>query len=104
MALLRKWWGRSCKNLGIEGVSLNPGTRHSSLPDVAEKYGYQTAKDLSGHTTSKSLDRYLVLNREGKKDLHSYVRSDKEKVKDFDPSKNGKLLDLKDKGSRGRGI
>ena len=95
MALLKKWWGRSCKNLGIEGVSLYPGTRHSTLTDVAEKYGYQTAKDLSGHTTSKSLDRYLVLPREGKKDLYSYVRSGKEKVKVFGGSKYTQVIDLK---------
>jgi len=96
-ALLNSWWKIACKNLGVEGVPLYPGTRHSTLTDINEKYGYEAAQDQSGHTTREALKRYLVRNRDSKKALYSYARRGKEKVKDFYPSPGNKVVDIIDK-------
>lgn len=96
-SLLKKWWRRACKNLGIEGVPIYPGTRHSTLSDVSERFGYEAARQLSGHTTSKSLDHYIIPNQDAKKDLYAYARSGKDQVKDFEGKNKSKVVDFKDK-------
>ncbi len=54
---LAQWWNRACVNLGIKGVPLYPGTRHSSLTEYLRKHGYEGARMASGHYTNTALDR-----------------------------------------------
>jgi integrase len=67
---LYTWWRRACKNLGVEGVPLYPGTKHSSVialgdtstPEEIKKYG-------TGHETNKAFDRYFQVDGKKKRDL-----------------------------------
>ena len=69
-AYLRKWWKRACENLGVEGVPLYPGTKHSSVialgetctPEEIKKYG-------TGHQTNKAFDRYFQVDAKKKREL-----------------------------------
>ena len=54
------WWDRACKNLGVEGVDLYGGTKHT----VATALGkYLSPEEIkrggTGHTTNKAFDRYF---------------------------------------------
>ena len=45
---LYKWWKRACANLGIEGVDLYGGTRHSSTVAARSVLTYEETKTLTG--------------------------------------------------------
>lgn len=58
---LRGIWNEACKNLGIEGVSLYPGTKHSSVTAL-NKMGY-SPEDIQANATghlSSAFKRYLM--------------------------------------------
>lgn len=55
---LYKWWKKACKNLGIEGLDLYGGTRHSSVRALAEKFTPEQIKRV-GWKTNKAFERYL---------------------------------------------
>ena len=96
-ALLGSWWNKACKNLEVEGVPLYPGTRHSTLSDIADKYGEEAAQEQSEHTTSKAFKKYIAGNKESKKHFYAYARSGKEKVKNFGGQKVSQISEFKDK-------
>ena len=56
---LYKWWVRACNKLGIEGVDLYGGTRHSTLTALGEFLSPEEVKRGSLHKTNKALERYL---------------------------------------------
>jgi integrase len=53
------WWKRACKNLGIEGVDLYGGTRHSSAVAARSFLTYEETKTLTGHSTNTAFERYF---------------------------------------------
>jgi integrase len=57
-----KWWKKACKNLGIKGVDLYGGTRHSTVTALREVFSPEEIR-RSGtlHTTNKAFDRYLQI-------------------------------------------
>ncbi len=69
------YWRMACKNLGVEGVPLYPGTKHSTVvalgddctPEEIKKYG-------TGHETNKAFDRYFQVNAEKKRALFRKAR------------------------------
>ncbi len=56
--LFYKWWKKACSNLGIEGLDLYGGTRHSTTTAIAEMVDEATAKQASEHATNKAFARY----------------------------------------------
>ena len=60
---LYEWWKRACKNLGIEGVDLYGGTKHSTVTDWKKKYSPEMIRRSgTGHKTNSAFDRYLEIN------------------------------------------
>lgn len=55
---LWKWWKRACANLGIEGIDLYGGTRHSTVTALGRLCTPEQVKDATGHT-SKAFERYF---------------------------------------------
>lgn len=57
---LYKWWKKACKEVGVEGVDLYGGTRHSTVRYM-RKLGYsrEDVKAASMHSTNKAFERYL---------------------------------------------
>jgi len=55
---LYKCWKSACANLGVEGLDLYGGTRHSTTTAIADLAGHDAAKKTSGHLTNKAFDRY----------------------------------------------
>ncbi len=53
-----KWWIKACDNLGIKGLDLYGGTRHTTTTALADLADPASAKMASGHQTNKAFDRY----------------------------------------------
>lgn len=51
-------WKRACKSLGVEGVDLYGGTRHSSTTALALELGGDEVKKVTQHGSSKAFARY----------------------------------------------
>ena len=56
--LFYKYWIKACKEIGIEGVDMYGGTRHSTTTETARRHGSDKAKKASGHQTNKAFERY----------------------------------------------
>lgn len=102
--LFWKYWKKACVNLGVEGVSVYPGTKHSTATFLKKELGYQAAKEATGHTTDKAFGRYIIGDPNDLRALYAYARPGKDLAKNFNPSKSSNLLDFKVEMSRGRGI
>lgn len=54
----RVWWQKACSNLGVKGLDLYGGTRHTTTTELARAVGSDGARKASGHETNKAFDRY----------------------------------------------
>jgi len=95
-----KWWKQACLNLGIKGVDLYGGTRHSTVTDLGKKYSPETIKQKgTGHKTNKAFDRYLYIQDDEARELYAHALPSPNNFATIlqpkkKPSKNGKLLEL----------
>lgn len=61
---LYKWWVRACENLGIEGVDLYGGTRHSSALGLLDHATPEQIRRATMHSTNKAFERYFKVTKE----------------------------------------
>lgn len=71
---LYKWWKKACANLGVEGVDLYGGTKHSTLRYLRKHRSYEDCKLASGHKTNKALDRYIQDQSDIVKELYEITK------------------------------
>lgn len=57
---LYKWWIKACAVVGLEGVPLYPGTKHTTATETARMLGTAAARTASG-LTNKAFDRYCEI-------------------------------------------
>ena len=57
---LYRAWKRSCKRLGVEGVSIYPGTKHSTACGLREVATPEEIKAMTLHSTSTAFHRYFM--------------------------------------------
>ena len=56
----KKWWDKACKNLGIKGVDLYGGTKHSTATALGEFLTpEQIKRGGTGSATNKAFERYF---------------------------------------------
>jgi hypothetical protein len=67
-----KWWVKACKNLGIEGVDLYGGTRHSSVRALRKYRSPEEIKRAAMSETNKAFERYM--GKDTDDDLRSVYR------------------------------
>jgi integrase len=90
--LFYTWWRRACANLGIEGVDLYGGSRHSTAMGlIADGCSPEQIKRATMHSTSKAFDRYLAV--EGAEVKATYTRSRGVK-KVPGPKSDSKVVDI----------
>jgi len=73
---LYKWWRQACSNLGIEGVDLYGGTKHSTVtaarkvmtPEEIRRY-------VTEHQTNVAFDRYLQVDADTQREASARIRS-----------------------------
>ena len=61
---LYKWWKKACANLGVVGVDLYGGTRHSTATALREFYSPEEIRRNGTRHSSKAFDRYLQAQNE----------------------------------------
>lgn len=59
MNILNKVWKTACKKLGIEGVTLYAGTRHTTVTALQEHISPDQIKQFTQHETNQAFERYL---------------------------------------------
>jgi hypothetical protein len=70
-----RWWKRACKNLGIEGVDLYGGTRHSTVSALGEYFSPEELKKSGTmHSTNKAFDRYFRAENSKQIDIYETAR------------------------------
>ncbi|OEU68144.1 MAG: hypothetical protein BBJ57_10635 [Desulfobacterales bacterium PC51MH44] len=67
-------WKISCGNLGIEGVSLYPGTRHTSAVDLRTRNSPEAIKRGMGTKSNKAFERYLQVTGNELRGLYQDTR------------------------------
>jgi integrase len=67
-----KWWVKACANLGIEGVDLYGGTRHSSVRALRKYRSPEEIKRAAMSETNKAFERYM--GKDTDDDLRSVYR------------------------------
>ncbi|MFH1079482.1 MAG: hypothetical protein V1766_04360 [Pseudomonadota bacterium] len=60
-----KWWVKACSNLGIEGVDLYGGTRHSSVRALRRYRTPEEIKEATMSATNKAFERYMGQANDG---------------------------------------
>ena len=56
---LYRVWQRACHRLGVEGVSLYPGTKHSTAMGYREIYTPEQIQAMTLHSTGAAFRRYF---------------------------------------------
>ncbi|HOD34416.1 MAG TPA: site-specific integrase [Syntrophales bacterium] len=59
--ILYGWWKRACKKLGVEGVDLYGGTKHSTARAMRFQFSPEQIKRASMHSTNAAFDRYFTM-------------------------------------------
>lgn len=57
--VLANWWKKACANLGVVGVDMYGGTRHSSARALRARFSPEQIKRATMHSTSKAFERYF---------------------------------------------
>ncbi len=74
---LYKWWKKACSNLGIEGIDLYGGTRHSTVTVLRKEFSPEQIKAGTMHSTNKAFDRYLQIQSDDALPIYQASRGGK---------------------------
>jgi len=91
-----KWWVKACKNLGIEGVDLYGGTRHSSARALRQYCSPEEIKRATMHSTNKAFERYFQIESDDLREIYSKTIAVKNTLKKSSDSKKANILIFKD--------
>jgi len=73
---LYKWWKKACANLGVEGVDLYGGTRHSSATALRHHFTPEQIKRATMHSTNQAFERYYQTDGEELRKIYAAARTD----------------------------
>jgi integrase len=65
-----KWWVKACDNLGVQGVDLYGGTRHSTVRALREYFTPDQIKRGTMHSTNKAFERYFQIELEDARKIY----------------------------------
>jgi len=88
---LRKWWKRACENLGIEGIDLYGGTRHSTVTALGKICTPEEVKTATGHV-SPAFERYFQGKASRARAVTEKIKSQQHLNNGLLSEKNGNLL------------
>jgi integrase len=90
-----KWWRKACVNLGIEGVDLYGGTRHSTATALGRELTPEQIKAGTLHKTNQAFERYFQSQQADAKMVYQTARNLQHTYNQKGASKNDKLLKFK---------
>jgi len=88
-------WKRACNNLGISGVDLYGGTRHSSARALRQHFSPERIKRAVGSATNAAFERYFMIEHEEVREVFSRTSAAPSPHQNLDPLKIGKVAKLK---------
>jgi len=91
-----KWWKRACKSLGIEGVDLYGGTRHSSVIALRQFATPEQIKRATMHSTNKAFERYFRIESDEVREVYELTQGGPPVGHQNGGPNSSKLLKLKD--------
>jgi integrase len=92
---LYKWWKRATSNLGIEGVDLYGGTKHSTVTAAREQMTPEEIRRyLTEHQTNAAFDRYLQVDAQKQREASRKIRATQVLHKVSEQENKGKILKL----------
>ena len=77
---LYKWWKKACEKLGVEGVDLYGGTRHSSARALRKYRSPEEIKRATMHKTNKAFERYFQIELEDVRNIYAETKEPAPKV------------------------
>jgi integrase len=77
---LYKQWNKAAALIGLEGVPLYPGTKHTTATETAKLLGTNKARDASG-LTNKAFDRYCQVENNASYEVVAEIRKAKREAK-----------------------
>ncbi len=72
---LYKWWKKACANVGVEGVDLYGGTRHSSATALRHDFTPEQIKRATMHSTNQAFERYYQTDGEELRKIYAAVQT-----------------------------
>lgn len=81
-------WKKACKAVGLEGVALYGGTKHTTTTGLAQAAGREAAREATDHQTEEAFDRYCRLEGQNFLKMARVIRTQQNKEK-------GKVVNLK---------
>jgi integrase len=75
---LNSVWRKACNELGIDGVSIYSGTKHSTVIDMRNEQGLSKSdcKEATGHKSNKAFGRYYIVQDDKLRELYKGNRPD----------------------------
>ena len=74
---LYKWWKKACDNLGVEGVDLYGGTRHSTALALRQFKTPEQIRRATMHSTNKAFERYFRVELDEVKNVYAATRTER---------------------------
>ncbi|RLB15909.1 MAG: hypothetical protein DRG82_10445, partial [Deltaproteobacteria bacterium] len=92
-----KWWKRACHNLGVQGVDLYGGTRHSSARALRKFRSHEEIKRATMHSTNKAFERYFQIELEDIKTIYAETKEAAPKLHhNLEQPKKPNILKIRD--------
>lgn len=73
---LYSWWKQACANLGITGVDLYGGTRHSSARALREYCSPEQIKRATMHSSNRAFERYFQLELDDVRTIYKKTKAE----------------------------
>lgn len=93
---LLRWWNHACRNLGIKGVGLYGGTKHSTVTAARE---FMTPEEIrryvTEHQTNAAFDRYLQVDAQKQREASGRIRAHTSCINEKEEGVGGKVLKLR---------
>ncbi len=92
---LWKWWKKACDNLGIEGVDLYGGTRHSTTTALSQHLTPEEIKTGTLHSTNKAFERYFQREAKDAKKVYQTIQDIQDQLSQNNENEMGRVIKLK---------
>ena len=90
---LEKVWDAACEEIGLKGVTLYPGCRHTSVIALGEEFSPEEIKrDGTGHATDKAFSRYFQVQADKKREISARARGETQVININTSAKNSNSL------------
>ena len=96
-----RWWKEACNNLGVEGVDLYGGTKHTTAWALGQFHSPEQIKRAAMISTNKAFERYFSIDPTDIRAIYETAQGATKVQLNKEPSQQAKLLIFKELNGRG---